>query len=84
MELFEGRSGEANPKIPFNFLAASPCTPIRFFEGKRFLGLLRAERERSTHPRHSPMRTIWYRITTRAARGRSIASRLEIGSSLVQ
>jgi hypothetical protein len=34
----------ATPKFPFNFLAASPCTPIRFFEGKGFLGLLRAQR----------------------------------------
>ena len=82
MEFFEGRSGESKPKIPFNILAASPRTPFRFFEGKGFLGLPARGIERG--PRRSPMRMQKYRITTRAARGRSIASRHEIGSSRVE
>ena len=39
----------ATPKFPFNFLAASPCTPFRFLKGKEIFGV--AVREVTSAPR---------------------------------
>ena len=75
-----------NHKISFHFFAGSPTPPAENGLVRKFLVLVRDRREREARSIRfttQSERTIWIQATTRSARAKSVALRLEESSDFI-